>query len=95
MAGKVDEAMLETLLAGCKRPQDVATLYTQMLDSRCVRRAFLVPQIFSQHHDYHGATSIFPAGSYGASPPARLASRGSVAAPPNAFRQLAGMLVTA
>jgi putative transposase len=31
MAGKVDEATLETLLAGCKTPQDVAALYTQML----------------------------------------------------------------
>lgn len=31
MADKVDERALEALLSGCKTPQDVATLYTQML----------------------------------------------------------------
>lgn len=31
MTGKVDEKTLETLLAGCKSPEDVASLYRQML----------------------------------------------------------------
>lgn len=31
MTGKVDEATLEALIAGCKTPQDVAGLYQQML----------------------------------------------------------------
>ena len=31
MAGKVDVGALEALLSGCKTPQDVAALYTQML----------------------------------------------------------------
>ncbi|HOY80017.1 MAG TPA: transposase, partial [Hyphomonadaceae bacterium] len=31
MADKVDERALEALLSGCKTPQDVAALYTQML----------------------------------------------------------------
>lgn len=31
MTGKVDEAALEALIAGCKTPQDVAALYSQML----------------------------------------------------------------
>lgn len=31
MTGKIDEATLEALIAGCKTPQDVAGLYTRML----------------------------------------------------------------
>ena len=31
MADKVDERALETLLSGCKTPQDVAALQTRML----------------------------------------------------------------
>ena len=31
MTGKVNEATLEALVAGCKTPQDVAALYQQML----------------------------------------------------------------
>ena len=31
MAQKIDEATLEALLSGCKTPQNVAALYTQML----------------------------------------------------------------
>ena len=31
MTGKVDEATLETLIADCKTPQDVAGLYQQLL----------------------------------------------------------------
>lgn len=31
MAGKVDESSLDTLAAGCKTLEDVASLYTQML----------------------------------------------------------------